>query len=79
MAIDGRLQVTFSALADPQRRVLLARIGDGEATLDELRTLSVPLEVTRRQLSALEAIGLIVRGDAGGWRRVSVWPPGRAG
>jgi DNA-binding transcriptional ArsR family regulator len=56
-----RLDATFSALADPTRRAILARLATGEATVNELST---PFEMTQpaisQHLKVLEDAGLIV-------------------
>ena len=56
------LNATFSALADPTRRAILARLSLGEATATELAR---PFEMTQpaisRHLKVLEGAGLIVR------------------
>lgn len=56
------LDAAFSALADPTRRALLARLANGEATVMEL---AEPFEMTQpaisRHLKVLEEAGLIVR------------------
>ena len=56
------LDTAFSALADPTRRAILARLALGEATVMEL---AEPFEVTQpaisRHLKVLEGAGLIVR------------------
>ena len=56
------LDAAFSALADPTRRAILARLALGEATVMELVE---PFELTQpaisRHLKVLEAAGLIVR------------------
>ena len=58
----SRLDATFSALADPTRRAILARLALGEATVMEL---AEPFEMTQpavsRHLKVLEGAGLIVR------------------
>lgn len=52
----------FSALADPTRRAILARLAKGEATVSEL---AKPFEMTQpaisQHLKVLEDAGLIVR------------------
>ena len=52
----------FSALADPTRRAILARLAKGEATVNEL---AAPFEMTQpaisQHLKVLEDAGLIVR------------------
>jgi len=56
------LDATFSALADPTRRAILARLAKGEATVMEL---AKPFEMTQpaisQHLKVLEDAGLIVR------------------
>jgi DNA-binding transcriptional ArsR family regulator len=56
------LDATFSALADPTRRAILARLAQGEATVMEL---AEPFDMTQpaisQHLKVLEDAGLIVR------------------
>lgn len=56
------LDAAFSALADPTRRAILARLTQGEATVMEL---AAPFEMTQpavsRHLKVLEGAGLVVR------------------
>ena len=56
------LDATFSALADPTRRSILARLANGEASVNEL---AKPFEMTQpaisQHLKVLEDAGLIVR------------------
>ena len=56
------LDASFSALADPTRRAILARLATGEATVMEL---AKPFRMTQpavsRHLKVLESAGLIVR------------------
>jgi len=56
------LDATFSALSDPTRRAILARLALGEATVMQLVE---PFEMTQpaisRHLKVLEGAGLIVR------------------
>jgi DNA-binding transcriptional ArsR family regulator len=56
------LDASFSALADPTRRAILARLALGEATVMELVE---PFDLTQpaisRHLKVLEGAGLIVR------------------
>src|SRR5207249_9815291 len=58
----AQLDAAFSALADPTRRAILARLALGEATVMELVE---PFEMTQpaisRHLKVLEGAGLIVR------------------
>lgn len=56
------LDAAFSALADPTRRAILARLANGEATVMELAS---PFQMTQpavsRHLKVLESAGLILR------------------
>jgi DNA-binding transcriptional ArsR family regulator len=58
----SNLDAAFSALADPTRRAILARLTLGEATVMEL---AEPFEMTQpaisRHLKVLEGAGLILR------------------
>src|SRR5688572_5987279 len=63
------LSLTFSALADPTRRAILARLAEGEATVNELaEPFPVSLPAISRHLQVLERAGLIVRGREAQWR-----------
>ena len=68
MATDT-LSVTFSALADPTRRAILARLANGAATVKEL---SAPFAMSgpavTKHLRVLERAGLITRGRDAQWR-----------
>jgi DNA-binding transcriptional ArsR family regulator len=56
------LDAAFSALADPTRRAILARLAMGEATVNEL---AEPFEMTQpaisQHLKVLEDAGIIIR------------------
>jgi DNA-binding transcriptional ArsR family regulator len=58
----ANLDASFSALADPTRRAIVARLALGEATVTEL---AKPFEMTQpaisQHLKVLEAAGLIVQ------------------
>ncbi len=61
-----QLDRTFAALADPTRRAILARLAEGEATVNELaEPFSVSLPAISRHLKVLEQAGLIERGRDG--------------
>lgn len=63
------LSATFSALADPTRRALLARLSVGEATVNELADpFAISLQAVSRHLKVLEIAGLISRGRDAQWR-----------
>jgi DNA-binding transcriptional ArsR family regulator len=64
-----QLSVTFAALADPTRRAILARLAEGEATVNELaEPFSVTLPAISRHLKVLEGAGLIARNRAAQFR-----------
>ena len=61
--LADQLDLTFGALADPTRRAILARLAEGEATVNELaEPFSVSLPAISRHLKVLERAGLIERG-----------------
>ena len=63
------LTATFSALADPTRRAILARLSSGEATVLELaEPFAISLPAISRHLKVLEQAGLISRGRDAQWR-----------
>lgn len=56
------LDAAFSALADPTRRAILARLASGEATVMELaRPFRMSQPAVSRHLKVLENAGLILR------------------
>jgi len=66
---DDRLSLIFSALADPTRRAILARLTEGEATVGELaQPFDISLPAISRHLKVLERAGLISRGRSAQWR-----------
>lgn len=57
------LNATFTALADPTRRAILARLAEGEASVTELtKPFSLSQPAVSRHLRVLERAGLITRG-----------------
>lgn len=63
------LSTTLSALADPTRRAILARLAEGEATVNELaEPFEISLPAISRHLKVLETAGLISRSRAAQWR-----------
>jgi DNA-binding transcriptional ArsR family regulator len=62
MAVD-QLTSTFAALADPTRRAILARLSEGEATVNELaEPFPISIQAVSKHLKVLERAGLITRG-----------------
>src|SRR3954453_427504 len=58
-----RLDATFSALADPTRRAILARLAQGEASVMELaEPFAMSQPAISKHLKVLERAGLISRG-----------------
>ena len=69
------LSVTLSALADPTRRAILARLARGEATVNEIaKPFDISLPAVSRHLKVLEAAGLISRGREAQWRPCRLEP-----
>ena len=69
MSAPDPLSVTLSALADPTRRAILARLAEGEATVNEIaKPFDISLPAVSRHLKVLEAAGLITRGREAQWR-----------
>lgn len=63
------LSLTFSALADPTRRAILARLASGEASVTELaRPFKMSMPAISKHLKVLERALLIVRGREAQWR-----------
>jgi DNA-binding transcriptional ArsR family regulator len=63
------LSTTFSALADPTRRAILARLASGEATVTELAApFEMSLPAVSKHLKVLQRAGLIARGREAQWR-----------
>ncbi|WP_155375035.1 ArsR/SmtB family transcription factor [Catellatospora vulcania] len=64
-----RLSLVFAALADPTRRAILARLADGEATVNQLaEPFPISLQAVSKHLKVLEQAGLITRGRDAQWR-----------
>jgi DNA-binding transcriptional ArsR family regulator len=67
------LSRTFSALADPTRRAILARLAGGDATVGELaEPFDMSLPAVSRHLKVLTAAGLIERSAEAQWRRCAL-------
>jgi DNA-binding transcriptional ArsR family regulator len=63
------LSTTFSALADPTRRAILARLASGEASVTELaEPFEMSLPAVSKHLKVLQRAGLIARGREAQWR-----------
>lgn len=67
--MSDRLSTTLSALADPTRRGILARLSLGEATVGQLaEPYDMSLAAVSKHLKVLENAGLISRGKEAQWR-----------
>ncbi len=63
MTESEALDATFTALADPTRRAILARLAEGEASVTELgRPFKLSQPAVSRHLRVLERAGLVTRG-----------------
>ena len=64
-----QLSTTLSALADPTRRAILARLAQGETSVTELAApFAMSLPAVSKHLKVLENAGLISRGKEAQWR-----------
>ena len=81
---DDRLDETFTALANPTRRAILARLALGEANVNEIaEPFAMTLPAISKHIKVLERAGLVVRSqraqyrpcalDAAPLRQVSSW------
>jgi DNA-binding transcriptional ArsR family regulator len=70
---EGRLSETFAALASSTRRAIVARLAEGEATVNEL---AAPFEMTlpaiSKHIKVLERAGLVIRGRRAQYRPCSL-------
>lgn len=69
--MQDNLSQTFSALADPTRRAILARLSQGEANVSDLakpflKNMSLP--AITKHLKVLEKAGLITKSREAQWR-----------
>lgn len=66
-----QLDLVFSALADPTRRAILARLAAGEATVNELvEPFDLSQPTISKHLKVLEGAGLVSRGREAQFRPV---------
>jgi DNA-binding transcriptional ArsR family regulator len=69
------LDTTFSALADPTRRAILARLARGETTVQDLaEPFAMSLPAISKHLKVLERAGLISRSREAQWRPCRIEP-----
>ncbi|MEO6422236.1 MAG: metalloregulator ArsR/SmtB family transcription factor [Candidatus Nitrotoga sp.] len=68
-ATSDHLSATFSALADPTRRAMLARLAKGEASVNELaEPFAMSLPAVSKHIKVLEKAGLVTKGRDAQWR-----------
>jgi len=75
--MQDRLSLTFSALSDPTRRAVLARLAQGEASVTDLaqpflKNMSLP--AITKHLKVLEKAGLIIKTREAQWRPCKLNP-----
>lgn len=69
------LDATFSALADPTRRAILARLALGEASVTDLaKPFAMTMPAVSKHLKVLERAGLIARSREAQWRPCRIEP-----
>ena len=72
---QDRLSTIFAALADPTRRLILARLTEGELSMTELAApFDMSLPAVSKHLKVLEQAGLIERRRAAQWRYARLDP-----
>jgi DNA-binding transcriptional ArsR family regulator len=72
---SDQLSATFSALADPTRRAMLARLSRGQTSVTELaKPFDMTLPGISKHLKVLEHAGLIARGRDAQWRPCTLRP-----
>jgi DNA-binding transcriptional ArsR family regulator len=72
---SDRLSATFSALADPTRRAILARLMTGESSVQNLaKPFDISGPAISKHLKVLEGAGLITRGREAQWRPCKLEP-----
>jgi DNA-binding transcriptional ArsR family regulator len=71
------LDRTFAALADPTRRGILERLGEGSGTITELAApFGISLTGLKKHVSVLEEADLVTTEKVGRSRRCSLGPKG---
>ncbi len=70
---DDRLSQTFAALANSTRRAILARLAQGEATVNELaEPFNMSLPAISKHIKVLERAGLIIQGQKAQYRPCTI-------
>jgi len=72
---SDHLSAVFTALADPTRRAILARLSQGEAMVTELaEPFKLSLPGVSKHLKVLQRAGLITQGRKAQWRPCRLEP-----
>lgn len=70
---NDQLNLTFSALADPTRRAILARLSHGECSVKELaKPFDISLPAITKHLKVLQKAGLIIKSRQAQFRPCSL-------
>ena len=70
---DDRLSQTFAALANSTRRAILARLAEGEATVNELaEPFDMSLPAISKHIRVLARAGLITQGQKAQYRPCTI-------
>jgi len=72
---SDELSSTFAALADPTRRAILARLANGEATVNQLaEPFRLKLPTVSKHLKVLQRAGLVTQSRKAQWRPCRLEP-----
>jgi len=70
---DDRLDQIFAALANTTRRAILARLAEGEATVNQLaEPFAMSLPAISKHIKVLERAGLIIQGQKAQYRPCTI-------
>jgi DNA-binding transcriptional ArsR family regulator len=70
---EDKLSQTFAALANTTRRAILARLAEGEATVNELaEPFNMSLPAISKHIKVLERAGLIIQGQKAQYRPCTI-------
>ncbi len=70
---EERLSQTFAALANTTRRAILARLAEGEATINELaEPFEMSLPAISKHIKILERAGLVTKGQQAQYRPCTI-------
>lgn len=75
LTVDEHLDETFAALANSTRRAILARLAEGEASVNELaEPFALTLPAISKHIKVLERAGMIVRSQRAQYRPCALDP-----